>query len=68
MTSEQAAAYVHAQSVAALAEIEGMKAENADRDRLGLAVAYVHKQFISVIDQYGISHNAVLTTFANAYS
>ena len=35
MTDEQKAAYVFAQAVAALSEVEGMKAENMQREVLG---------------------------------
>ena len=63
MTPEQQAAYVYAQSVSALAEIEGMKAENMQREVLGYSMAYDADTFFAVIDKYGISHNAVLTTF-----
>ena len=63
MTPEQSAAYVYAQSVCALAEIEAMKALNMQRAACGHSMAYVEEAFLAVIDKYGISHNAVLTTF-----
>lgn len=63
MTPEQQAAYIFAQSVAALAEIEGMKAENMIRESLGHSMAYDHVAFMEVIDRYGLHHNSVLTSF-----
>jgi len=66
MTKEQAAAYVFAQSVAALAAIEGCKAANMERERSGLSMAYPEEAFASIVDDYGISHNAVLAVFNDA--
>ena len=63
MTPEQSAAYIHAQAVAALAEIEAMKAENWMREMKGHTIAYGEEEFLAVIDKYGIHHNAVLMTF-----
>ena len=63
MNKNQAAALVVSQSVAALAEIEGMKAENMQREALGQSMAYDEEAFTSVIDKYGIHHNVVLQTF-----
>jgi len=65
MTDEQKAAYVYAQAVCAIAEIEGMKALNMQRNVLGHSMAYDDEAFFGVIDKYGISHNAVLTTFGD---
>jgi hypothetical protein len=66
MTKEQAAAYVFAQAVAALAAIEGCKAANMERERAGLALAYPEEAFSGIADEYGISHNAVMTVFSDA--
>lgn len=63
MTPEQKAAYVFAQAVSAMAEIEAMKAANAKRTDQGYAQAYPEEAFVQVIDRYGISHNAILTLF-----
>jgi hypothetical protein len=66
MTPEQAAAYVHAQSVAALAEIEAMKAANQHREMQGYTQAYGEEAFLEVVDKYRIGHNAVVETFNEA--
>jgi hypothetical protein len=66
MTSTQSAAFVFSQSVAALAEIAGMHAENQQRQRSDYSPAYVEEQFAAVIDRYGISHDAVLRIFEEA--
>jgi hypothetical protein len=68
MTNSQAASYIFAQAVAAQAEIEAMKAANAHREMQGYSQAYGEDAFAAVVDKYGISHNAVLTTFGNAYA
>jgi hypothetical protein len=67
VTPEQAAAYVHAQSVAAQAMIEGMKAENTEREAKGLSLAYDGEAFYGVIKEFGIHHNAVLELFRSCY-
>lgn len=63
MTREQKVAYVFAQSVCALAEIEGMKALNKEREAQGAALAYSDDAFLKVPDKYGIHHNAVIGLF-----
>lgn len=63
MTPEQQAAYVHAQAVAATAEIEGMKAENQHRLSNGGSILYGEDAFSNVIERYGLHHNALLTLF-----
>jgi len=63
MTAEQKAAYIFAQSVAALAEIEGMKAENMKRETQKLSMAYDEDSFLAVIARYGINHNSVVGFF-----
>jgi hypothetical protein len=66
VTPEQAAAYVHAQSVAATATIESMKADNCMRQHRGEYPAYGEESFLAVIDEYGIHHNAIITIFQGA--
>ena len=63
MTPEQQAAYIMAQTAAVQAEIAGMQAENTFREMQGKTIAYDHEAFRSLIDQYGISHNAVVSFF-----
>jgi hypothetical protein len=63
MTSEQQAAYVIAQSVAASIECEGMKAENRVREARVESPAYVEDDFLRLIDRYGLHSNAVLNWF-----
>ena len=53
-------AFVHAQSVAALARIEGMKAENQQRLSLGFSIAYDADAFFAVETEFLISHNQVI--------
>lgn len=63
MTDEQKAAYVHAQAVAAQAEIEAMKAENQLRIMQGKTIAYGEEAFTAVIERYGLHHNDLMTLF-----
>ena len=64
MTDEQKAAYVHAQSVAAMAEIEGMKAQNEQRKIDGyLTMAYSEEQFMDIIDDYGLREDQLTAFF-----
>jgi len=65
MTDEQKAAYVFANAVAAQAEIEGMKSENRLREFQDLSPAYGEKEFMEIIDKYGLYHNAMLSLFHN---
>jgi hypothetical protein len=53
-------AFVQAQTVCALAEIEGMKAENQHRLSLGHSIAYDHAAFMAVPDTYQIGWNTVI--------
>ena len=63
MTPEQQAAYINAQTAAVQAEIAGMVAENTFREMNGETIAYGHAAFRALIDEYGISHNAVVGFF-----
>ena len=54
-------AYVMAMSMSALARIEGMKAENAQREHLGYSMAYVLEDFEAVSLEFGTHHNAILS-------
>ena len=65
MTDEQKAAYVMAQSVGAMAEIEMMKAANTERLAQGMALAYDESAFSKVSENFGITHNQVLGLFDN---
>jgi hypothetical protein len=65
MTEQQAAAYVFSMAVCAQAEIAALQARNASYQDSGTPVG--PDEFIAVIEKYGIHHNAVLTTFQNAY-
>ena len=60
MTPEQRAAYITAQAACAIAEIEGMKAENMQREALGQSMAYVFDDFFAITEKYPIHHNAVI--------
>ena len=63
MDDTQRAAFIFAQSVCALAEIQGMVALNDYRKALGQQVAYDDEDFFAVPDKYPINHNAVLSLF-----
>ena len=63
MTPEQKVAYVMSQSVAAMAEIESMKAANRLRADNNFADAYGEEAFAQIADRFGIGHNAVIELF-----
>ena len=66
MTSEQAAAYVQAQTACAMAEIAAMHAANYTRDQQDHTHAYDEEAFRDITNRFGLHHNSVLTTFENA--
>ena len=68
MTPEQAAAYVHAQSVCAQAEIAGMQADNQQRLLLGHSIAHDAAAFMAVPDRFGIGCNTIAELFRDANS
>lgn len=66
MTPEQAAAFVNAQAVAAVAEVQGMVAENQHRMACGNSIAYGEEAFAEIEGKYGLGHNTVCRLFADA--
>lgn len=62
MTPDQKASYVFAQAVCALARIEYMKAENAQRANQGQSVAYL-EAFNNVAKLWGITSDQILSFF-----
>lgn len=63
MTDEQKAAYVQSQSVCALIAALGAFSENMQRQHLGQSMAYDEGSFTALINEYNISHNAVIGLF-----
>ncbi len=63
MTNEQEVAFTIAQSVAAYAEIEGMKAANRQREASGHSAAYGEDAFQKVIINYGLDFNTLVERF-----
>lgn len=63
MNEEQKAAFIQAQSVCALAEIESMKAANRSRQARGLSDAYGEAEFLAVPDNHQIGWNSVIAFF-----
>jgi len=59
-TLEARIAFVNSQAVCALAEIEGMKAENEHRVQCGNSIAYGMEAFLAVPEKYGLGHNTVI--------
>lgn len=66
MTAAQSAAYVTAMSACMLVEMEGMRAENATRERRGEALAYGDDDFAKLLGRYGVDHAGVMKTFGAA--
>lgn len=64
MDREQQIAYINSQSICALAEIEGMKAENARVSLQGSRIlAYDSGSFFEVPKKYGITHDQIMEMF-----
>lgn len=63
MTPEQAAAFVNAQAVAAMAEIQGMVAENQQSVLCGRSVVYGEDAFAAIEGKYGLGHNTICLLF-----
>lgn len=57
MSPEHAEVFLRSQIACAMIQMEGMKAENADRQARGHSVAFTYMAFDSLIDQYGIGAN-----------
>jgi hypothetical protein len=62
----QAAAFIMAASARATARVNGMLAENSVRWRAGLPIAFGHEDFINVIEQEGISREAIMSIFTHS--
>lgn len=62
MDREQSIAYVNAMCVAAQVELAAMVAANQESLANGHSITYDEETIRGVIDEFGISHNAVLTT------
>ncbi len=60
MDKEQLIAFINSQAVCALAEIEGMKAENQGRLHRGESIAYNDEAFFAIVDKFGLNHNRVI--------
>ena len=58
-------AFIQCQAVCATAQIEGMKAANAERKFRGDPPKYSEADFLSVEHEFMISHNAVLEYLRN---
>ena len=53
-------AYIQAQVACALIELEGMKAENRQREIEGKSLAYTEAAFDALLHRYAITHNDVM--------
>ena len=57
MNESSRAAFLVSQSVCALIQMEGMKAENRQREFLGLGIAYGEDAFFKLASDAGLEHN-----------
>lgn len=60
MNLEARVAFIHSQIICALAEIEGMKADNLQKQIRGEYPIYGKEDFENVTLRYGIHHNGVI--------
>lgn len=63
MTPEQLAAYVNAQTAAALIELESYKAANREREMCGHALAWGKDAFMDLIAKYGLDGDYIRKLF-----
>ena len=65
MTQAQAAAFINSQVAIFQCRLEGMKAENRQREVCGHSPAYTEEAFSELEAEFSsvISHNAVIQTF-----
>jgi len=63
MNKAQGAAYINAQAVSALCELESMKAANRLANTQEQCAPYTEVDFLNIPNRFGIHHNAVLTFF-----
>jgi hypothetical protein len=63
MTAEQTAAFVNAAVARAKIKMAAMQAMNDERAQKGLAQAYGEDAFVSLIDDEGISFNAIIQLY-----
>jgi len=68
MTPEQQAAFVNAAAARAMIRAMGMDAQNRQCWRRGDVTAYGEAAFVALIDEEGISHNAVMMALAGPCS
>lgn len=50
---------LHAKSLAAEIEMNGMVAENKQREMIGQSMAYTDQDFVDVMNEYGVRRLAV---------
>lgn len=60
MTDNEKHAYIVASAAAMLAEMESMKAANHERRVNNYPDAYTEKDFIRLIEKYGMDHNSII--------
>ena len=65
MTKMQAAAYIFSQAICANIEMQGMRAANEERKRLGVIPMYSESDFYNLIEKYSIHHNGAIGMFNN---
>lgn len=65
MTPEQKAAFINAQSVMMQTQLQGMIAENTQRERDGLALAYSEEGFNDFYDNWFVvlGYNSIIQFF-----
>jgi len=60
MNPEARVAYIHSQTICAMAEIEGMKADNLQKQIRGEYPIYGKEDFENVPARFGVHHNQVI--------
>jgi len=63
MNEDQKLIYLRGQILCAEIEMQGMLAENKQREAVGASMAYVESDFQMLFSKYAITHNAILHEF-----
>lgn len=65
MTDEENLVYIRGMLLQAEIRMQGMVAENMQRELLGQSMAYTGVDFEKLIEEFGIYHNGLVTGLAN---
>lgn len=65
MNDEQNLIYIKGMLLQAEIKMQSMIAENKQREIEGKSMAYTEKDFLYLIDEFGVHHNSLVTNLVN---